>query len=397
MKLNNLSSVFIALMILYFAVLFFKSVFLINHSIMLGISSFVVLLNYSFNKSKVPSILLLFFCIVILFNNMNENTNYTVNNSLLLILTLVTSIFTVENVIIKIKKEQFVLFIEFIVLSLFLIFLISIPTLYSIPKILRNINSQEKFISMGYLWLIDYGTIHGLPFIIPPIFLLIKSSTSWKKFLFISFLITILVISIVGDATTSLILVVLSISLSFIIKENDTRKQVGLKLISVLFLVLLLYQLEILLHLLNIISYKLAHFSIFEKINEITSYLYYNTNTFGDLEARENRYLISWNSFRGNIIFGTNSINGNGNHSQFLDTFASLGIIGGLPFILIFIIYFIRIKKYLSHSLNHYYISVFTVFAMFFLKNAFSFNIYLYAFIIMPALFIYFEIIKDSN
>lgn len=237
--------------------------------------------------------------------------------------------------------------------------------------------------------LTNYILPHAVPMLIPPLIMGIREKrlSLWIRLWGGFFLFFVLLLVWLSGVMTAFLLSLISIIFTLFIAKG---KIVNLKLFIGLFILILpfiifddltLYVIQILKSLFSgngFIKYKL----------ELLEESLLMQQSTGDLEERQNLYMISINEFTNNILIGSN--NPMGNHSMFLDRLATLGIIGFIPYIAFYYFQLTIVRKIMAPQYLLYYDqAVILGLLMMALKGITSWEIFFTLFMVMPSLFVF--------
>ena len=105
--------------------------------------------------------------------------------------------------------------------------------------------------------------------------------------------------------------------------------------------------------------------------------------TGGTITSRQNLHSISWNSFFQNPIFGTSIVGG---HSSILDRLGGMGMVTGIPFLMIFISFFQQMRKLFNTNLAKAYFKIGLVagFVYLYMKGLWGCESWLMYVVLMP-------------
>lgn len=158
-----------------------------------------------------------------------------------------------------------------------------------------------------------------------------------------------------------------NISNNYVIKTGCNKKMFAL-LTTILMIILSFYYMDIALWIIDITSE--SNDIVFSRVGEIALKLAYGeaaTGT-GDLDARLSIIKTAigsfWNSpiigngYQYGYIFDYSTLYGIGNHCEWLDALAAMGIVGGIPYLLIYIFAVLEERKYNNKRSSYAYIIV---------------------------------------
>ena len=112
---------------------------------------------------------------------------------------------------------------------------------------------------------------------------------------------------------------------------------------------LILYTLYLMGFFISLIDWVLPIFEgkpVAVKLHDMRDSMTFGELTGGSIVERRSLHRNSWESFMNNPLIGGGKV---GNHSSLLDRFGGMGIIGGVPYIMLFITY-IKQMKSLFHT-----------------------------------------------
>lgn len=266
--------------------------------------------------------------------------------------------------------------------------IISIPQVYINPTIVRATDVAIGEESFKY-WIINYGTIHGLPFLLAPMVFLVRRIFHKNKWLCIFWLIAIFIIFyiiVISDATTAMLLSILMILLPIVISKErfDVKSVFQFLIIGILLLVMM--QPSVMVPIIDGIQSTMNESSTnYQKMGEIKDVFIYG-EADGDLGARQDLYNSSWKLFVESPLIGTQHPEQISKHTWLIDRLACFGIVFFIPIILLFFSHIKKVYLGLNHTRVVYVFGVCGYMVMLYLKNDFGTGTWLYAFAILPLL-----------
>lgn len=234
----------------------------------------------------------------------------------------------------------------------------------------------------------NYYLPHALPLLIPTFIMGLRNkqlSKIIKVFLLLS-LIACLVLIYISYATTALLLAIILLLLAIFANKADNLKQYVAIIIfvSILFLPLMLNKDFLISFLQQVDIWIGGEGELHAKLLMFQDSIHMGKAT-GDMEERVDLYNRSTSSLFSNIIWGTN--NKIGGHSYVLDNFASLGLLGFVPLVLML---YNQIKysylKMPKSAIIYFCLSVFGGVLMITLKSMSNWEMWLILLCIMPLL-----------
>lgn len=276
-----------------------------------------------------------------------------------------------------------------IYISLFALALISLPILIAEPGLNRTVNEMQaegfEVPRIAY-FTISYGSVHAVPILVVPLFFLYKRVRSCLVRLFvIIFLVALYVTTILSNAATPMFM--LFIYILFLVLNNPKKSNSSniAKIVGTLMVILFLFGSGALNLFLGSVQSLLGGTMQERRIDEVTHYIDTGTTT-GDMSAREDRYMISVNSFLSHPLSWEENINHIGKHSHLIDHLAAMGIICFLPFAFLLVYQYKKPLKQIGKG-KAYYLMAYSAFILLAgLKNFFPAES---AMFVCPALIIY--------
>ena len=268
----------------------------------------------------------------------------------------------------------------------------SIRAINAETRLTGNSSTAMYFYRFG---LANYFLPHALPTIIPVLVMGIKYCDDRKKrWLLTVVLVACLLLVYFSGATTALLLAVVALLVAVFSSSKGGIRQIILIVVISLILIPVFSNDELMLSVLQQLDDIVNHEGYFHsKILDFQDLIMYGETT-GDVEARENLYTITINAIIGSPLFGVNTVIGG--HSNLLDQWGYLGIVGWLPWLL-FIISQVRMsgRKLQSSSKIFYVEGVLMAFLMLAIKSMAGWESWLFLFTVLPLLTRYCE--NDSK
>ena len=119
------------------------------------------------------------------------------------------------------------------------------------------------------------------------------------------------------------------------------------------------------------------------KLVDFRDYMMHENIEDGAIMGRQNLHTISWNSFYQNPFFGTSIVGG---HSSLIDRFGGMGIVAGLPYLMIFIT-FVRqmVRQYTTKKAKTFFlVGIITGFVYLYEKGNWGCEAWLMYMVLMP-------------
>ena len=282
------------------------------------------------------------------------------------------------------KSTMFILVLSFLVL---------IPLLQIADLRIMAINSEGGGDLTSYSY-INYSLLHTYVFLIPVVYQCLKRMKGFYKRLSMVLLVLLLYIVFKSNITTCLIIGVLSLTLSMVFSSNNKIKT-SISILLLFAVVFVLYESGAFISILSSIRPLFEGTAVEFKIDDAL-YALSNGQTSGTIETRENLHQESWNAFAANILLGGGKCGG---HSSILDRLATMGLVGFIPY---FMIYYSIVKQWVvrfdSIGKKYYYLGVGSVVILLYSKGLFGQEGNLVFLVLLPILALLPErIIKKDN
>lgn len=255
-------------------------------------------------------------------------------------------------------RRLYKLFVIFSFLCFIIISINTIYELYSNQMLSRILASGDRSYTAQYagFFIGGYTSVYSISILTICLVGLIKNRIMREKTFFIA-LILLFCFLIYKSSYVMAIIFTIIFSFLTLIKSDNTKK--NLFIISILIIgIFSLYPLVI--QQLYTLSYIVDSIIISSRLKEIADFLSSFAFTYGtDLYARIDLYTTSWKSFCSSPIIGVGySVYREhgmlGGHSDILDYFGHLGIIGGVSLLIVLFTISIRITRFIDNKRKEY-------------------------------------------
>lgn len=354
-----------------------------------------LVLNKEVFKAKQFAWLVIYFLIVII--NLMAGKSSSSNNFLVLEISMILWAISFPFIIKDDVNSKFVR--AFVIIELMVVVITSflnIITDFTHPGVVRqavsyvNLGENNQAIALYRMGVCDYGFPHAVPIIVPAIIQYVKREglSMAKRILSIALILLISYFVFISGVTTAVMLLLFSIIGSFLVAPGGGRKT-NIRLIILLLVTIPLLSDEVILNALtgleNIVSEDNA---IHGKIKSFEDTIKYEEAS-GSVEARENKYFMSWDAFLENPLLGSSS-ESTGGHSVILDIFGTYGILGGIPFLFLLFVHLKYIYKLIPKGSKYYFFIGSICFVMMFAIKNMS-NVYTWMFVsaLLPLMLLY--------
>ena len=280
---------------------------------------------------------------------------------------------------------------SFVILLIFS-FIVLIPQLRYVDLRAMAIKSLLDDSSTNEYIFINYTLLHVYVFLIPVFYYCCVKIDGLFKRLSIVLLLMLIYIVFRSNITTCLIIGIVTLSLSVVISSRNKAKTT-IYFLLFFSVVMVLYKSGAFVSLLNAVRPLFEGTAVELKIDDALDLLS-TGQTSGSIEARENLHQISRDGFYSNIILGSGRAGG---HSSILDRLATMGLVGFIPY---FMIYYTIVSQFVKRldrfSKRYYYLDVFSVVVILYTKGIFGQEGNLVFMVLVPVLLLLPEHIKTK-
>lgn len=235
---------------------------------------------------------------------------------------------------------------------------------------LQNTGDNDSLLQFHRFALVEYEVLHGLPALVPPVIMWMRSkktSTIWKVISWIV-IIAILVLLYIGDATTPFLLAVFAIILSLLIVKGNHKRSMQRLAIAALIVTPFLFSDTIVGDALGAAS-KVTSGELQKKLEDAAVSMSSKT-TGGDVAVRMELYSESIATFFESPIVGVDDNTKLGGHSALFDRMGAFGLVGVIPWILFIIVFMKFVYRRIPQDVRDYFmIGAFCFIALMVLKN----------------------------
>ena len=219
-------------------------------------------------------------------------------------------------------------------------FIVAVPLMLRFNSIREAMNEEnhEEIIIAG---LPSYALMHAYTLFLPVLCYCVKVLKGRSRVLAMIGLVVMCFVVYDTFVTTSLILMILILLFTFLLSE---RKGMG-KWFAVFFLSIvffLLYQSGFFVSIIDLVMPAFEGTAVEPKLLDMKESMMQGHVTGDSLTGRQDYHGMSINSFFSNPLFGGGMVGG---HSSLLDRLGGMGLVAGLPFIMIFVSFFKRIIR----------------------------------------------------
>jgi hypothetical protein len=219
------------------------------------------------------------------------------------------------------------------VVILYASFIVAVPLMLSYNSIREAMVEAENQESLKVLGLPSYGLMHAYTLFLPVLCFCVKAFEGKMK-LFYSFGLVVLCFVIYDTfVTTSLVLMIFVLIFTVLFSEKQQQQSLlAMFVAAVIFFVL--YEVGFFVTLIDLIMPFFEDTAVEPKLIDIKNSMMQGHVTGESITARQEHHAVSIESFLSNPIFGSAQSEG---HSTLLDRFGGMGLVVGVPYVMIII------------------------------------------------------------
>ena len=279
-------------------------------------------------------------------------------------------------------------------LSLYSIVLLFISFVFILPQLntidLRTLTLMEE--NENVMGVMGYTLLHVYVVVFPVFIMACTCRKNNKKIPYLALLILVFYIIIKSSITTTLLIAIgiLLFSFGYYNKSKFITTATFIFIISIF-----LYLTGWIINILDWIAPFFEDTVVAEKIEDMRSSLLVG-RTVGVVSGRQNLHAISWNGFFSNIIIGGGTFGG---HSCIVDRLACMGLLGFIPYVMIYISLIRQWKKIIViHKYRYfYYLGIVAAGVLLYSKGLFGQEGNLFLMVLLPMLITYFQNNEQSS
>lgn len=276
-------------------------------------------------------------------------------------------------------KELMRKFIIWCVVFLFASFIVEYPLIRQYQS-LREVWSDSKADETQVLGLPGYSLMHAYTLFLPTLCFMVRSSSGKMKILSILGLIVSCFIVYSTYVTTSLVIMIFVLIISFVYKDNVSSL---FYVVIIGIIVYVLYRAGFFISMIDWIMPWFEGTSVEPKLLDFKLSMMIGETTGASITGRQDLHGISWDSFFQNPLIGSSRVGG---HSSLIDRFGGMGIVGGVPFLMIIFSFVFRMKKkYHTHmARTFFWIGIVAGFVFLYEKGLWGAEGWLFYMVLMP-------------
>ena len=237
------------------------------------------------------------------------------------------------------------------IVMLFVSFIIAIPLMLRYSSIRAALGEEQagEIIAIG---LPGYSLMHAYSLFLPVLCYGTKGFNGVKK-LWLLIGLSLLVFVIYDTFVTTSLLITIAILLFTALYSEKNRSVFWIVTAILLIVFFVLYKRGVFITLIDRIMPAFEGTAVEFKLNDFKDSMLQGRLTGSSITGRQTLHDISWTSFFHNPIFGTSMVGG---HSSLMDRFGGMGVVAGLPFLMIFVSFIQQmIKLYHTRMARAYF------------------------------------------
>lgn len=241
-------------------------------------------------------------------------------------------------------------FVTWSIIILYASFVVAVPLMVQYNS-LRAAYVQGETSTVTILGLPGYSLMHAYTLFLPVVCYAVKMNVGHQRLLWIVSLIALLFVIYSTFVTTSLVVALAILVLAF--TYNGTRTSSYWFYMVVLALVfIVLYESGALLSIVDVIYPLFEDTDVAAKLDDFRDSLKAGELQGGTIVGRQNLHAQSWDAFFSSPIWGNPNVGG---HSSILDRFGGLGLLGGLPFVMILVSFYKMASRWYTLVRTRYF------------------------------------------
>ena len=230
-------------------------------------------------------------------------------------------------------------------------FVVAVPLMVRYSSLREALAENDE--TLRVVGLPNYSLMHAYTLLVPVACFAVKMSDGTRRILSICALIILCFVIYSTFVTTSLIIVIAVIVLVF--SYNGSRSSSYYTTICLLALIgWVLYEFGFFLEVVDAIYPFFEGTPVQPKLDDFRKSMIHGELQGGTIIVRQNLHEISLNAFFSSPIWGSSSVGG---HSSLLDRLGGLGLLGGIPFVMIFVSFYkMGCRWFASYALHTFFI-----------------------------------------
>lgn len=243
-------------------------------------------------------------------------------------------------------------YVTWSLIILYASFVVAVPLMVQYNSLREALSQQDETLTISGLP--GYSLMHAYALFIPAVCYAVKKNTGYKRLLWIIGLVTLFFVVYSTFVTTSLIIALAIIVFAFTYNGRQSSSY-WFTLAALAFLFFILYEAGVFVSLIDAVYPWFEGTPVESKLNDFRVSMIGGELQGGTIETRQRLHVRSWDAFFTNPIWGTPNVGG---HSSLLDRFGGLGLLGGLPFLMIFISFYQLGRKWFLDARVRFFFSL---------------------------------------
>lgn len=276
----------------------------------------------------------------------------------------------------KLIKE----YVKWSTIILYLSFFVTLPLMNQYNSLREAYFNQDEIFSVPGLP--SYSLMHAYTLFVPVECYALKVVEGRKTLLNLILLLFLCYVIIHTYVTTSLIIMIGILLFTMTYSDHRTMAY-WLFVFFLIVIVIFLYKMNVFIQLIDLVAPFFDGTAVAPKLEDIRKSMMEGEIQGGSITGRQNLHDVSWNSFFENPLWGTSVVGG---HSSLLDRFAGMGIIGGLPFLMIIITFYNLYKNRFirKETRDYFFIGIIAGFILLYEKGNWGAESWLMMFVLLP-------------
>lgn len=265
---------------------------------------------------------------------------------------------------------------------LFVSFVIEVPLMMqynSIRAALAETGDEFEYVA----GLPSYSLMHAYTLYVPVMCYASKRFRGWRK---IVSLVGLFILSFViydTFVTTSLLMLFFMLIITVLYSKKTNYSTFVITLIALTAVFIILYYSGFFIMLIDWIMPAFVDTPVAFKLNDFRQSMSLGYITGGSITGRQNFHGMSWDAFFRNPILGSEGVGG---HSSIMDRFGGMGLLAGIPFVMIIITFIKRMVKLYETKTSRFFfwVGIVVGFAFLYAKGNWGGEAWLMYMVLMP-------------
>ena len=258
-------------------------------------------------------------------------------------------------------------------------FVVAVPLMLYYSSLRAALAEHDE--TMRVVGLPSYSLMHAYTLLVPVACFAVKMSTGIKKMLSFFALIILCYVIYSTFVTTSLVITIAVIVFAF--SYNGHRSSYYTTVCILALVIWVLYEAGFFLWVVDAIYPFFDGTAVQQKLDDFRESMIHDELQGSTITSRQNLHEISLNAFFSSPIWGSSSVGG---HSSLLDRLGGLGLLGGIPFVMIFVSFYkMGCRWFASYALHTFFIlSLFVGIVFLYQKGNWGSESWLMMMVMMP-------------